>query len=73
MKNLINEDGSINPHEWFTFLDGNNKDKKLKVVATDYGNGYKVWDAIDRIINLDTNKKTELKRSSFKSLNPKIL
>ena len=69
MKALINNNGSINYHHWFTFSEGKNKNKKLKVIGTQ-SDGHGVLESIDTIKNLQTNKTTELKRSLFLQLKP---
>ena len=69
MKNLIQQDGSMDPHDWFTFTEGNNKDKKLQLRATQ-SDGRSVWQAIDTIKNLETGAYTNVKRLDLYRLKP---
>ena len=57
MKDLINEDGSVNVHEEFTF------------------DIYKsnIWNLIEEVKNLDTNKIVEVSREKLRQLKPIIL
>lgn len=69
MNNLVNSDYSLNPHDYFTFLDGGNKGKKLKVIST-YSDGKKVEECIDVVKNLENNNIIKIKRLKLQSLNP---
>ena len=65
--NLVNEDGSITPHDEFIY-----QGKRLKVVMTNIGD-YSVWSAIDSVKNLETNKITEVTRRQLHKLNVNVL
>lgn len=76
MKNLINEDGSINFHDEFYIPASENR---LKVIGTRKGN--LIWDCLDTIKNLDfdhskeNGKKTEyteITREKLMQLKPYI-
>ena len=51
MKNLINEDGSVNVHEEFTFP---NSDKRLKIIGSFNMYNSNIWNMIEEVKNLDT-------------------
>lgn len=72
MKELINIDGSINAHNLFTFSEGKNKGKKLKIIGTQ-AKGFKAIESIDSIKNLETNKIVDVERKILVALNPYIL
>ena len=76
MKDLINEDGSINVHDEFYIKASNNR---LKVTGTKKGNS--IWGCLDTIKNLDfdhskdNGKKTEfteMTREKLRQLRPYI-
>lgn len=72
MKPLILDNNVIDYHEYFTFTEGKNKGKRLKLTGTE-STGFKCIDAIDTIKNVDNGKYTELTREKLKSLNPVII
>ena len=68
---LINKNGSINPHESFTY-----QNKLLRVIGTSANEHentptyrHSVWLAIDLIKNLETGKVTEVSRKKLFELN----
>jgi|TARA_R110000744_G_scaffold276738_2_gene389315 hypothetical protein len=70
MKNLINAEGTINVHEEFTFPKST---KSLKIIGSEdlYKSG--IWNVIETVKNLDTNKLTEIKREDLQKLKPYII
>lgn len=69
MNQLVNNDFSLNVHDFFTFVDGINKGKKLKVIATE-SNGDHVYNCIDTIRNLENDNIITIQRKKLKELNP---
>ena len=73
MKNLINDNGSINVHESFSVP---NSDLEMKVIGTKNldGNGWKesVFNTTDTIKTLSTGKITEMNRKDLQNLKPYI-
>ena len=68
---LVNKNGSINPHESFTY-----QNKKLRVIGTNANEHpntpayrHSVWIAKDLIKNLETGKVTEVSRKKLYELN----
>jgi hypothetical protein len=69
MKELINNDGSINVHDEFTFT---NSSKRLKIIGSFDMYKSNIWNVIEQVKNLDTNKIVELSREKLKQFNPYI-
>jgi len=70
MKNLINEDGSVNVHEEFTFP-GSKKRLKIKGSFNIYNSN--IWNMIEEVKNLETGKIVEVSREKLRQLKPIII
>ena len=70
MKNLINEDGSVNVHEEFTFP-GSKKRLKIKGSFDIYNSN--IWNMIEEVKNLETGKIVEVSREKLRQLKPIII
>lgn len=70
MKKLINEDGSVNKHTEFTFQDS---DKRLRIIGSFNLYNSNIWNMIEEVKNLDTNKITEISREKLRQYKPIIL
>jgi|TARA_R110000751_G_scaffold146934_2_gene251274 hypothetical protein len=70
MKELINEDGSVNVHKEFTFPGSK---KKLKIIGTFDIYKSNIWNLIEEVKNLETNKIVEVSREKLRQLKPIII
>jgi len=70
MKNLINEDGSVNLHEEFTFP-GSKKRLKIKGSFDIYNSN--IWNMIEEVKNIETGKIVEVSREKLRQLKPIII
>jgi len=66
---LINEDGSVNKHKEFTFQDS---DKRLRIIGSFNLYNSNIWNMIEEVKNLDTNKITEISREKLRQYKPII-
>tara|TARA_R110001632_G_scaffold24300_3_gene67999 strand:+ start:166 stop:378 length:213 start_codon:yes stop_codon:yes gene_type:complete len=69
MRNLINEDGSVNVHEEFTFP---NSEKRLKIIGSFNMYHSNIWNMIEEVKNLDTGKLVEISREKLRQFKPII-
>ena len=66
---LINENGSVNNHEEFTFP---NSEKRLKIIGSFNMYNSNIWNMIEEVKNLDTGKIVEVSREKLRQLKPII-